>query len=358
MVPTTIITGFLGSGKTTLLNRLLRHPACSNSLVVINEFGEIGIDHLAVSVPTENVRLLVNGCMCCQTKGELAETLADVWLKRTAGQLPPFDRVMIETTGLADPVPIIETMVNHPSLSSIYRLDQVIAVIDAVHLYAQLNDHEEATKQVAVADLLLISKTDLVDAAELPVLDATIARVNPAAEVVIAAFGDVDPQRILAVDSVTPHGIRRWLERVPQRHDEHEKSPHTEGVKTFSVLLDAPISGAGLATWLSMLASLKGPQLLRVKGLVNVDGDPFIIDIVQSVVHQPFKLDTWPTADKRSRIVFIVRDLTRQAIERTFTAFSLGGSLPHTAQFDPVAYARFRKVADEFIELKDVTPRQ
>src|SRR5262245_35527280 len=162
MVPTTIITGFLGSGKTTLLNRLLRHPDCRTSLVVINEFGEIGIDHLTVSFPTESVRLLANGCMCCQTRGELAETLADVWLKRIAGELPPFDRVMIETTGLADPVPIIETMVNHPLLSSIYVLNQVIAVIDAVHVYAQLNNHFEARKQAAVADILLISKTDLV----------------------------------------------------------------------------------------------------------------------------------------------------------------------------------------------------
>ena len=358
MVPTTIITGFLGSGKTTLLNRLLRDPACGNSLVVINEFGEIGIDHLTVSVPTANVRLLANGCMCCQTKGELADTLADVWLKRTAGELPPFNRVMIETTGLADPVPIIETMVNHPRLSGIYKLDRVIAVIDAVHLYAQLNDHEEATKQVAVADLLLVSKTDLVDPAELPVLNATIAQVNPAAEAVTATFGAVDPLRLLAGDSVTPRGIRRWLERVPQDHSDHERRPHTEGVKTFTVFLDTSISSAGLATWLSMLASLKGPQLLRVKGLVNVDGDPFIIDIVQSVVHHPLKLDRWPTEDKRSRIVFIVRGLTRQAIERTFTAFSLGDSLPRTTRFEPEAYARFRKAADGFIELKDVTPRR
>lgn len=358
MVPTTIITGFLGSGKTTLLNRLLGHPACSNSLVVINEFGEIGIDHLTVSVPTENVRLLANGCMCCQTRGELAGTLADVWLKRTAGELPPFDRVMIETTGLADPVPIIETIINHPRLGSIYSLDQVIAVIDAVHVYAQLNSHDEARKQVGVADTLLISKTDLVDPSELPVLDAMLARVNPAAELVSATYGAVDPQRLLAGDSVTPDGTRRWLERVPQDHDEHEKGPHTEGVRTFSVVLDAPISGAGLATWLSMLASLKGPQLLRVKGVINVGGDPYIIDVVQSVVHQPYKLDTWPTADKRSRIVFIVRGLSRRAIERTFAAFSMGDSLRHIARFDPGAYARFRSVADEFIELKDVTPRQ
>jgi G3E family GTPase len=227
-----------------------------------------------------------------------------------------------------------------------------------VHLYAQMKNHDEARKQVAVADKLLISKTDLVDPAELPVLDATLARINPAAEVFSGTYGAVDPQRLLAGDSVTPHGIKRWLERVPQSHDEREKSPHTEGTRTFSAVLDAPLSGAGLATWLSMLASLKGPQLLRVKGLVNVNGEPFVIDIVQSVVHPPFKLDTWPTADKRSRIVFIVRELTRQAIERTFAAFSMGDSLPYTARFDPEAYARFRHVADRFIQLEDVTPRQ
>ena len=358
MLPTTIITGFLGSGKTTLLNRLLKHSACKNSLVVINEFGEIGIDHLTISIPAENVRLLANGCMCCQTKGELAETLAEVSLKRDAGQLPPFDRVMIETTGLADPVPIIHTIVNDASLSRVYRLHRVITLIDAVHLYSQLNGHDEARKQVAVADILLLSKTDLVDPAELSVLDATVRQINPGAEMLRVSHGAVDPQPLLSDSAAASHDIKRWLGSLKRGHDERERHPQGQRIRTFSTSLEEPISSAGLATWLSMLASLKGPQLLRVKGLVNVRGEPFIIDIVQSVVHQPFKLDAWPAADKRSRIVFIVRGLTREAIERTFSAFSMGDSLPYTVRFDPRAYARFRTVADEFIELKDVTPER
>ena len=358
MLPTIIITGFLGSGKTTLLNRLLKHSACKNSLVVINEFGEIGIDHFTVSIPTENVRLLANGCMCCQTKGELADTLAEVSLKRDVGQLPPFDRVMIETTGLADPVPIVETLVNHAHLGRIYHLNRVIAVIDAVHFYSQLNNHDEARKQVAVADMLLLSKTDLVDPAELSVLDATVRQINPGAEMFRVSHGAVDPRQLLNDSVAASHDIKRWLGSVERGHDEQERHLHGQGISTFSASLEEPISGAGLATWLSMLASLKGPQLLRVKGLVNVGGEPFIIDIVQSVVHQPFKLDAWPTADKRSRIVFIGRALTREAIERTFSAFSMGDSLPHTARFDPEAYARFRTVADKFIELKDITPER
>lgn len=356
MISATIITGFLGCGKTTLLNRLLKHPAARNSLVVLNEFGEIGIDHLVVSVPAENVRLLANGCMCCQTKGDLVDTLTDVSAKRDSAELPSFDRILIETTGLADPVPIVQTIVNDERLSAVYRLERVIAVIDAVHLYSQLGGHDEARKQVAVADLLLLSKTDLVDPAVLPELDATVKRINPGAELLPVAHGAVDPHRLLDTSAgAARRDMARWLEAVQKGSEARSPHSHTEGIGTFSATFEAPVSRAGLATWLSMLASLKGSQLLRVKGIVNVAGEPYVVDVVQCVAHEPRKLDAWPTADRRTRIVFIVRGPTREAIEKTFSAFAMGDSLPNTPQFDPSAYARFREVAHQFIGLEDVT---
>ena len=263
---------------------------------------------------------------------------------------------MIETTGLADPVPIVQAIVNDDHLSRVYRLDCVIAVIDAVHLYSQLSSHDEARKQVAVADILLLSKMDLVDPAELAELNAAVKRINAGAEILPVAHGAIDPHRLLDVSAgAAPRDIARWLEGMQEDSEVQARHPHTDGIRTFSASFEAPISKAGLATWLSMLASFKGLQLLRVKGIVNVAGEPYIVDVVQSVVHEPRKLEAWPTADGRTRIVFIVRGLMREAIEKTFSAFAMGDSLPDTRQFDPSAYARFRKVADQFIDLRDVT---
>jgi len=356
MISATIITGFLGSGKTTLLNRLLKHPAAGNSVVVINEFGEIGIDHLTVAYPAENVRLLANGCMCCQTKGDLVDTLTELSGRRASAELPPFDRLFIETTGLADPVPIVREIVGDEQLSAVYRLDRVITVVDAVHLHSQLHRHDEARKQLAIADIVFLSKTNMVDPAELAEVNAAVRRIGPGAEVLSAAHGEIDPRRLLeAAPGTGRRRMARWLERTEQDAAVQAHSPHTHGIATFSASLAAPISKAGLATWLSMLASFKGLQLLRVKGIVSVAGEPYAVDVVQSVVHAPRRLDAWPTADVRTRLVFIVRELTREAIEKTFSAFAMGESLPGTRQFDPSAYARFRKVADQFIALEDVT---
>jgi G3E family GTPase len=336
MLPVSIITGFLGSGKTTLLNRLLLHESLKNSLVIINEFGEVGIDHLLVSAPAENMRLLASGCVCCEVKGDLVETLTDVSVKRARGEIPAYDRVLIETTGLADPVPVVQTIVTDTELS-------------------QLATQGEVTKQIAVSDIVLLSKTDLVDADALAEVEAAVRRINGGAELLKAVRGDVHPDALFG--RTAPDGaarladLERWLAAEKSgRGSGRSYTPHAADINTYTLYHEAPVTASGVATWLSMLASFRGPQLLRVKGLINVAGAPYIIHAVQTVIHEPVELQSWPSDDKRTRIVFIVRGLERAALERTFAAFAMPESLGADAlQIDPAAYARFVEAAKQFI---------
>jgi G3E family GTPase len=334
MLPATIVTGFLGSGKTTLLNRLLLDARLARSLVVINELGEVGIDHLIVAAPAENVRLLSSGCLCCRIGGELVETLAGAWRARQSGAVPAFERVLIETSGLADPVPIAHTLVNDASVGKFLHLESIITVIDALYGASQLVHHDEARKQVAVADLVLHSKTDLAAPADSAEVRAAIAQLNPLAEQLTVS--ELDPQRLFA--------LRRQPFTILQA-----KAKHSIGIRSFVLSHDEPVSKTALATWLSMLASFKGADLLRVKGIANVEGEPYVIDVVQSVIHEPFRLGSWPAADRRTAIVFIVRNLERKAIERTFSAFAMADTLPATGGLDAEAYARFRAAAETFV---------
>jgi G3E family GTPase len=356
MLPVSIITGFLGSGKTTLLNRLLQHASLRNSLVIINEFGEVGIDHLLVSTPAENVRLLSSGCLCCEVKGDLVDTLTDVSRKRASGEIPAFDRILIETTGLADPVPIVQTIVTDTDLSPLYRLDTVIGVVDAVHALAQLAAQDELRKQIAVSDVLLLSKTDLVAPDARPEIEAAMKSINSGAELIPVLHGEIDAGLLFghgAVDGRREADVERWLgldkRNKPAANGGNVYTRHAGDIRTFTLFHEERVSIAGLATWLSMLASFKGPQLLRVKGIVNVAGDPYIIQAVQTVIHEPVLLERWPTSDERTRIVFIVRGLERAALEKTFAAFSMPDSLGDPGQIDPAAYARFLEAAKHFM---------
>lgn len=361
-LPISIITGFLGNGKTTLLNHLLQSPALSDAVVIINEFGEIGIDHLLVATPAENMVLLNSGCLCCTVKGDLVETLTDLRDKRRNGQIPPFGKVIVETTGLADPVPIIQTIVTDGELSPVYRLESVVTLVDAVHGMSQLDNHPESVKQAAVSDVLLLTKMDLADAAGAGELRARLARINPGAEIDETVRGVISPDRVLRGGIYDPAtkgpDVERWLSEENFRraaehgheHHAHDVNRHDDHVQSFCFHYDRPIQRSGLMVWLNMLADLRGADLLRVKGILNVEGKPVIVHAVQTIIHEPVLLERWPSADQRSRIVMIVRDMERSELERTFDAFqfSVTPEPPENTAFDPDSYARFMEAAVKF----------
>jgi G3E family GTPase len=346
-IPVSIITGFLGSGKTTLLNHVLADPGMAGAAVIVNEFGEIGLDHLLIATPNENTVLLSSGCICCTVRGDLVDTLRDLNAKRAAGKLPPFDRVLIETTGLADPVPIIQTVISDEKIAPQFELDGVITLVDAVNGMAQLDQQREAVKQAAVADRLLITKTDLADSAAVDALQQRLTRLNPGVLMQHVSQGKIAPGALFGA-ALRPQArgvdFQRWLpvdavnglvRAGTQTHDDH--------IRAFSVHVDAPVTSMGMTAWLTALASLRGANLLRVKGLLNVEGNPVAIHAVQTLIHEPVSLLLWPDADRRSRLVFITRDMDRAEIEATLELLQLKPSVPtdKPRPLDPQAYAKF-----------------
>lgn len=338
--PVSIITGFLGAGKTTLLNRILREPAMAGALVIINEFGDIGLDHLLIATPSENTVLLDSGCICCTVRGDLTDTLRRVKRERTAGDLPPFDRVLIETTGLADPVPIMQTVVADEVIAPMFEMDGVITLLDTVNGMSQLDHQPEAVKQAALADRLLMTKTDITPVPE--ALCARLTAINPAAEQRIVTRGDIACAALfgarLARDA-DARALSRWL---PARAPEGYRALHDDHIRTHSVTLEEPVTRAAMSAWLTALASLRGAQLLRVKGILNVEGAPVAVHAVQTLIHEPQALERWPDEERRSRIVFITRDLTREDVEGTLDLLRLStkpSTLPRP--LNPQTYANF-----------------
>lgn len=350
-VAVTIITGFLGSGKTTLLNHLLQRPELADSAVIINEFGEIGIDHLLVSAPAENMVLLDTGCLCCTVRGDLVQTLTDLYAKRADGTVQSFANVIIETTGLADPVPLLQTIIADPELSRVYRIHDVVTLVDALHGEAQLDTHPESLKQAAVADAMLITKGDLAGPHAVDSLRERLHRVNPGAELHEAVRGAINPTLFLRGSvydlARKPSHVGSWLKEHAHgaseidHHDHRDVNRHDAHIRAFCLYHDRPIRRAGLVMWLDMLANLRGANLLRVKALLNVEGDPVVVHAVQTVVHEPVVLEAWPTDDRRSRLVFIGRDMAREEIERTFDAFDYAPAVTARKGIDPGAYAQF-----------------
>jgi G3E family GTPase len=357
--PVSIVTGYLGSGKTTLLNRLLRDPALSNTAVIINEFGEIALDHLLVAAPSENMVLLANGCICCAVRGDLVGTLDELARKRDRGDAPPFDRVLIETTGLADPVPVLQTLITDPDVGPRYRLDGVVTLVDAVHGAGQLDAHREAVKQAALADRLLLTKCDVAAAETVAALEERLARLNPAAGRHRVARGEIAPAKLFgaALERGEGGALGAWLGHAtyssgagaPTRFVGGARGPHESSVKAFALYLDEPVTEAGLAAWLHLLASMRGANLLRMKALLNVEGRPVAVHAVQTLIDEPVTLDDWPDSERRSRLVFITRDIARVDIERTLDALRYeAGPRAAAGAFDPRAYERFAAMAKNF----------
>jgi G3E family GTPase len=348
LIPVTVLTGFLGSGKTTVLNHLLARPELSDTAVLINEFGAVGLDHLLVRPVSENVVLLQSGCLCCTVRGDLVEGMRDLFVKRVRGEVPDFARLVIETTGLADPAPIIHTLMTDPVVSSRYKLDGIVTTIDAACGDHTLDAQVEAVKQVAVADRLVVTKADLCTPEAVGVLLARLSRLNPAAPIIVADHGVIDPAAILDAglfgsDAKTPD-VARWLneeayrDRDRDEHDHkhhhdhghhghhghghghghhHDPNRHDDRIQSFVFTADEPVSWTALALALELMISTRGENLLRVKGIVNArESDvPVALHGVQHIFHPPAPLPGWPDEDHRTRIVFITRDLPRQMIE-------------------------------------------
>jgi len=372
-IPVTVITGFLGAGKTTLLNRLLRDPDMADTAVIINEFGDVSIDHLLVERADDGIVELSSGCLCCTIRGDLVATLEDLAGRADDGRIARLARIVIETTGLADPAPILHTIMRHPWLVQRYRLDGVVTLIDAVNGMATLDAQAEAVKQAAIADRLVLTKTDLCREPEslagVAGLALRLHDLNPAARLLDAAEGEATARALLEAGLWNPEvkriDVTRWLaeealrDREAERHrletrlggalaatddagaeacgvgghdhshgsagHAHDRNRHDAAIRAFCLTHDKPVSIATIDLFLELLRSAHGPKLLRMKGIVHLVEDParpLVLHAVQHVMHPPARLPRWPDADRRTRLVFITRDLDEGFVSRMFAAFT------------------------------------
>jgi G3E family GTPase len=323
-IPVHLVTGFLGAGKTTVLNRLLRDPALADALVIVNEWGEIGLDHLLIERIEGDVVLLASGCLCCSLRGDLVETLERLLARRDAGRVKPFDRIMIETTGLADPAPILHALAADPALAERLALAAIVTLVDAANGAATLEARAEARRQVAVADRLVVSKTDLAEGAErLAPLRRKLRELNPRAALFDAAAGEFSVADFLAAWSLDP-GEGDQLEAVPGGRFRAEAPPHG-AIRTHHLRWPTPIAWRDAAQFVALLSSQFGPRLLRVKGLIALaddPGKPLLIQGAQHVFHPARRLPAWPDRDRATRIVFIGEGIEREEIQRIWAAFA------------------------------------
>jgi G3E family GTPase len=344
-IPVTVLTGFLGSGKTTVLNALVRNQALRRTAVIINEFGEIGLDHDLVQKSDENFVIVSNGCVCCTVRGDLISTLEDLSRREARGEIEPLERVVIETTGLADPAPILHTLMNDESLLARYGLGAVVTTIDAVNGLNTLDRHQEAVKQVGIADLLLFTKSDLTAPSILSALQNRVAGINPGAKTLHATHGEVTPADFFATGLYRLENktieVQNWLnaeayishshsDAVDHRHagattTEIDRNRHGDGIRAYCVVREQPISWSGFSKWLDLVSAMRGNDLLRVK-VIEEPSRPLVIHGVQHIFHPPLKLDAWPSDDHRTRIVFITRNIDKEVIEDTLRVFERRGA--------------------------------
>jgi G3E family GTPase len=312
VIPVCVLTGFLGSGKTTLLGRLLKSPEFARTAVIINEFGEIGLDHDLIETSDESFVTLQTGCLCCTIRGDLVLTLADILRRRDKGTVTPFDRIVIETSGLADPAPILHAVMSDDALAERLTLAGVVTTVDAVHGVETLERQPESVKQVAVADRLVLTKTDLVT--ETPAaLGDRLAALNPSVPVLRASFGDIDPARLFDARIWDPSGkLEDLSDALHEQHHAHDVNRHDERITCFALIREEPIPAVALTLFLEVLAEHCGADLLRLKGIVAIAESPdrpAVIHGVQHMFHAPAFLERWPSDDRHTRLVFIARDL-------------------------------------------------
>jgi G3E family GTPase len=329
-IPITLITGFLGSGKTTLLRELLADPALGETVVLVNELGEIALDHHLLSRIDERTVVLASGCVCCTIRADLADELRDLEVRRARGEIPGYERVAIETTGLADPAPILSTLLTDPMLEANFRIDGLVTTVDAVNGIAQLRDQPEAAKQAAVADRLLITKSDLAGQAEVAELSRRLARVNPGARQIEVRHGQIAASEVIGVaahDDATALREALQFNAAVSALDEsghvHDASAHDHRIRAFALRFEQPLDWTMFGIWLSLLLAARGEDVLRVKGLLNAEGSegPVVVNGVQHVIHPPVHLLGWPDDDHSSRLVLIVREIAADSVERSLLAF-------------------------------------
>jgi G3E family GTPase len=328
-LPVSVITGFLGSGKTTLLNKLLRHAGMGDSAVIINEFGEVGLDHLLVEAIDGEVAVLASGCVCCTLRSDLEQTLRGLLSRRERGEVPAFSRILVETTGLADPAPIVQLLLNNPLVSHFVRLDTVVTTVDAVNGLRQIDEHAEAVKQAALADRLLLTKSDLAPPGTIKDLQRQLIALNPGATRHVVTNGEIVPDALFGAALFDPSrktiDVRRWInedayESHGRDNGDHGHGDHRHEIRACCLSSDQPLSWSALSSWLGRLRRGAGDDLLRVKGILNLVGEsaPVAIHGVHHIFHPPVLLGAWPDSDHRSRIVFITRGIDPTELEASF----------------------------------------
>ena len=323
-IPVVLITGFLGSGKTTLLRSLIGQPGMANSALIINEFGEVGLDHLLVESSFDNILMLDNGCVCCSIRGDLVDTIGDLFAKEATGEIPPFSRIFIETTGLADPGPIVRDLTDAMSLRGRCSLRRVVVTIDGVLGLSQLRDTPEVSAQIAQADICIVTKSDIAGRNEVNVLLADLRSINPVLDIRTVSHGDIDAALLLAADDTVAGPPRGVMQHHDHDEDAHDSSAHHHhsGVESWSLRLDRPLPWARLRDWMEGIYSLRAAHILRMKGVfwLAESDKPIVMHGVAGLVSTPTTLDHWPNGNRESQMVFITKGLSVAHLKASFAA--------------------------------------